>query len=74
MSEMVERVAKAIMTANEQSTGLKFSDLCRDMARAAIEEMREPVPGMRSAGADVAGNSEDGAAIIWRAMIDEALK
>lgn len=39
MSEMVERVARAIEQANTDSTGLMFRELLEAMARAAIEAM-----------------------------------
>ena len=41
----------------------------RDMARAAIEAMREPTPAMLKATFE----DEDGE-VIWHAMIDAALK
>jgi hypothetical protein len=66
--EMIKRVALAI----EKSYEGRHWDT-EAMAAAAIEAMREPTPPMRLVGADIAGNSEDGAAIIWRSMINAAL-
>lgn len=79
MSEMIERVAKAIMTANDQSTGIRFSYLCHDMARAAIEAMREPTRAMVEAAHDkLDWGYPDGVDanfyVAWEEMIDEALK
>lgn len=75
MSEMIERVAKAIMTANEMSTGLKFSDLCRDMARAAIGAMMEPTDNMLRRGSAAAEVCDDGweTNATWMAMINAAV-
>lgn len=42
MSEMIERVAKAIRDTNANTIGLTFTELSRAIARAAIEAMREP--------------------------------
>lgn len=71
MSEMVERVAKAIMA--------RFNDPlpfhAEELARAAIEAMREPTNAMERAG-DEYGRFTNGpsACVVWEAMIDEALK
>jgi hypothetical protein len=81
MSEMVDRVAKAI-------SGAPFpSELSRRKARAAIEAMREPTAKMIDTTAKIdierAGNDETNSIynlrdeeieFIWYAMIDEALK
>lgn len=77
MSEMVERVARAIFDTAvgpdkwdnefwaEERAG------CFTSARAAIEAMREPTPEMQAAGKLPA---EDGGAIAcWCAMIEAAL-
>ena len=70
MSEMIERVAKAIEDADANG----FSKLpywaC---ARAAIEAMREPTEAMADAGTTET-NSEEDAIECWNAMIAEALK
>lgn len=63
MSEMVERVARALAkadgknpdkpawaTSRGESFGLCWRDQYADKARAAIEEMREPTDDMRWAG------------------------
>lgn len=74
MSEMVEQVAKAIWELWSNIDGvydqpawadLKEKDKCLDLARAAIEAMREPTKAMR-----LLGNDRE----IWRAMIDAALR
>lgn len=63
MSEMVERVARAIKDAEQMHWN--------DMARAAIEAMREPTAKM----VVIADSSlRPISPRIWRAMIDEALK
>lgn len=75
MSQMVERVAYAIY---EQQHGVSF-DLAsepekraqREIARAAIEAMREPTTEMMTAIGYP--NYPDGWSR-WGAMIDEALK
>jgi hypothetical protein len=94
---MVERVAKAIVAELGRQEGyddpkaimpgLKISYLDQgevDMgkvARAAIEAMRWPTDGMRSAGArrgnwseNELGNEWDCADNVWFAMIDKALE
>lgn len=81
MSEMLERVAKALakaerMEANED----RVINVYAPLARAAIEAMRSyPPQDMILAGYNAlmdwdARTGEDyGIAEIWRAMIDEAL-
>lgn len=68
MSEMVERVARAILKANAECIGLKYTDLTKAMARAAIEAMRTPTKAQTAAIA-----LDINAAEVWRAMIDAAL-
>ena len=83
MSEMVERVAGAIMRAYfsrpvEEQTVLNVSVPDQeDLARAAIAAMREPTDAMKSVegihwgyGCHVCGGVKEG----WQAMIDEALR
>lgn len=78
MTEMVERVARAI--AGEDYTGF-WGDWI-DEARAAIEAMREPTPAACVAGGSAytvaSGGSPDGGldALVpaYRAMIDAALE
>lgn len=50
MSEMVERVAKALVDADCSAEGLTFKELSLHMARAAIEAMRDPTEPMKEAG------------------------
>jgi hypothetical protein len=64
-NEMIDRVAKAIWVLRNSTP--------EQQAIAAIKAMGEPTQAMRSVGADIAGNSEDGAGIIWKAMSEAAL-
>jgi hypothetical protein len=77
MSEMVERVAKAL---NEIS--LEFQEETAELyARAAIEAMREPTPAMMKFGAEDCGTTDLASTEdfefhygeVWRSMIDAAL-
>ena len=79
MSEMVDRVAKALsdqMEADMPSFTVMSWDKCTDQARevfrkrarAAIEAMREPTERM----SDCISSYDN--PTIWQAMIDEALK
>lgn len=87
---VVERVAEAMLNLHRRRNGLEPTtlDQMRDEhraewiedARAAIEAMREPTPGILAALRDnvpVYGHEweyeEDEAPICWRAMIDAAL-
>ena len=81
MSEMVERVAKAIHAAqyariHDEALGL--TDL--DVARAAISAMREPTDAMRDAATKAAERDEAHMSTYhcvsegYRAAMDEALK
>ena len=76
-SEMVERVARAIMVAHQSGKSLRpaaFSGVpsyYEDMARAAILAMREPTGTMVLA--NPAWNRDGGVFEGWRAMIDAAL-
>lgn len=81
MSEMVERVARAIF-ASQQMPGddpdfLKAhpwtQSACLLAARAAIEAMREPTVGMVQAARQSAPYDRD-VMETWPLMIDEALK
>ena len=83
MSEMVERVAWAMMVAEETpDTGPvlpweKQSRFTRDKflrdARAAIAAMREPTPAMLVAGTEFEGDGWGWLSKCWEAMIDTAL-
>ena len=76
MSEMVERVARAICEAKSRvnECGPKacqpLCPWCVASARAAIEAMREPTQAMHRAGLE----APQTVAEIWRAMIEEATK
>ncbi len=76
MSEMIERVAKAISECHSGRDWRGMSeygkDWWREEARAAIEAMREPTEAMETAGqVDPLPISTNAS---WKAMIDEALK
>jgi hypothetical protein len=82
MSEMVDRIAKAIDDAALKAWGdegvasgwvnASGSDLekVRHLARAAIAAMREPTSEMRIAGAHVQDQRPSEVAAVWQAMID----
>lgn len=78
MSEMVERVARAIQaTRGPRENWDRVTPATRDLwmadARAAIEAMREPTEAMTDAGWRRIEERDD-AAENWRMMIDAALK
>lgn len=66
MSEMVERVMKALQ--------LYGTDIDRQMARDAIESLREPNSGVVMPVAAKLGMSSGDVAKVWEAMISEILK
>lgn len=72
MSEMVERVARAMMYADWGSDRTPPPDVSIKnyyaMARAAIEAMREPTAGMVEAT-----EGWDSHRVAWQLMIDAAL-
>lgn len=79
MSEMVERVARAL--AKEE--GYAYDPLPYDArARSAIEAMREPTKAMEKAGEELddwgvasdPGPGHASALAHWHVMVDEALK
>lgn len=74
ISEMVERVAKAIFANKRQTSGLTLAYLpnwreCVPDARSAIAAMREPTSEMELAGEICECNET----VIWKAMIDAAI-
>jgi hypothetical protein len=72
MSEMVERVAKAICRA--QTQGEEVWQAFLPEARAAIGAMRDPTPAMKAAGAKrIPEAGYDLAHDAWCTMIDAAL-
>ncbi len=78
MSEMVERVARAMCMADGEipdfpshTTNEPFWTYYCDMARVAIEAMREPTEAMRAAGYIVTVDDETD---VWQTMIDASLK
>lgn len=70
MSEMIERVAEAIMGA-VFNKAMDADPRSRMMARAAIEAMHEPTEAMAIAGKENNFGYYPNEA--WRAMIDAAL-
>ena len=72
---MVERVAAAIRGANENLTGLTFTELTREMARAAIMAMKKPTEAqLQAARKEVNTSGGFSPHYVWSAMIDAALK
>jgi hypothetical protein len=70
MSEMVERVARAM----EARSAIEPVTI-EDVARSAIEAMREPTEGMVDATQELIRGQKPFSTIgMWQAMIDEALK
>lgn len=85
MSEMVQRVARAMLTADTPMDGEVISPLCRTeedichLARAAIAAMREPTAEMKEEGAPFVRATTNTmgrvrADDVWRAMIDAAME
>ncbi len=71
MSEMVERIAVALL-ANDDEVG---SFNARVLAKAAIEAMREPTKAMIYAVVDAYDKNQQRMIIDdWQTMIDAALK
>lgn len=83
MSEMVERVARAMLSAHDwtqnhdrtesgwDSVSPDWQEVYRAMARAAIEGMREPTEAMLDA---TGGDCRMWAPGAWNLMIDAALE
>lgn len=82
MSEMVERMARAI--CGSECTNMAACYTCSTAARRAIAAQDEPTEEMKSAGAaafseqllpigDRLGFDEEDAAIVWKAMNKAAL-
>jgi uncharacterized membrane protein (DUF106 family) len=82
MSEMIERVAKAMARHRWAEFDEEQREAGRELARNAIEAMREPIPAMHDAAYGATSSRFEPMvpdfvrinAKIWRAMIDEALK
>lgn len=77
MSEMVERVAKALAAQDFSCdwgwVAPHYQEAYLESARAAIEAMREPTEGMKECGREETGSLATALAA-WDSMIDEALK
>jgi hypothetical protein len=79
MSEMIERVAKAMaLKANGGDWDVHYTadqrDLWRLRARAAINAMREPTEAMAEFPTWDSNIGTGDTREIWREMIDEALR
>lgn len=83
MTEMVERVARAIERTFDEDCARVFDEGQADtLARAAIEAMRETDDSISGAGGTILQQEMDDdsrypmvvAVQVWRAMIDAALK
>lgn len=71
MSEMVERVARAMARHRWDEFDEEHREAGRELARNAIAAMREPTKSIANVNTmSIAYGSDE----IWRAMIDEALK
>ena len=77
MSEMIERVALAIETKRRELNAHPLARVYSELARAAIEAMREPTEEMKAVegvhwdySCAVCGGLKEG----FQAMIDAALK
>jgi hypothetical protein len=66
VSEMIERVARALSHADDGDSDVLF-DYYLELARAAIMAMREATPEMIAAGDSCVAEG------VWTDMIDEAL-
>jgi hypothetical protein len=75
MSEMIERVARALCKADGVDRCIYPDCGCPHeyRARAAIEALREPTPAMIEAGIQC-GDGYGSQPGTWQAMIDQALK
>ena len=84
MSEMIERVARAMFEADQLSDEAKLLEWSErwemskasyyNIARAALTAMRHPTEGMKGyAKHRLPGISRDTAHDVWMLMIDEAL-
>ena len=76
MTDMIERVARAIADAERNRRPSMAEPFAETLARAAIEAMREPTSNQLDAGyaAISERQCDDDLAFGWRAMIDEALR
>lgn len=84
MSEMVERVARALYHAHSRNKPYdilqpEFQRQYEKQARAAIEAMREPTEAMKNAMCEAGPDTNSGefswddAATVWTSGIDAAL-
>ena len=79
MSEMVDRVAKAIDAASQPPGQRDYRTLMENAARAAITAMREPTEAMKDAAGDNLNYGDDGGERNdfereWQQAIEEALR
>lgn len=75
MSEMVERVAKAIEAEVDKLNDVRnIQGFYEEIARAAIAAMREPTDGMVETAFSLLPDRDPWPIAVWRAMIDESLR
>lgn len=79
MSEMIERVARAICANDPENYEWEWlteggKAHFFESARAAIEAMRDPTDEMRRVGRDKFAEEEGGPMSVYATMIDAAIK
>jgi hypothetical protein len=74
MSEMVERVARAIQAAYGDGNEQETHPAALEAARAAIKAMRDPTVTMLAYGMDQTQVHSHIIKAAWKDMIDEALR
>lgn len=75
MSEMVERVARALREQYDNRTTFEVTPRFSVMARAAIGALRRPTLAMAVFGdTELAKGFDTNSQDVWTAMIDAALK
>ena len=77
MSEMVDRVAMAVHDALGNPEDIEAKAGCLEIARAVIAAMREPTEAMVMSAPfsyDFGEGDKWSVRVLWRRMIDEALK
>lgn len=74
MSEMIERVVKALDAWAEDRSGRFEAYKTEDLVRVVMGAMREPTGPMIDAGNSYGEESSWAVERNWQAMLDEALK
>lgn len=72
---MIEKMAAAMEIVNEQSRGLRYTELMQAMAKAALEAMKEPTEKMKTAFYQTYNQSTRIGPFdeSWKALIEAAL-